>query len=58
MAKALVLGMVLGFLAWVFGAALWIIGGLLLIGFIGFSWFFLEPFEANENGLSSFYIRK
>lgn len=40
LAKALVLGMLLGFLAWVFGTEWWIAGGLFLVGTIGSAWLF------------------
>ena len=40
LAKALVIGLILGFLAWAFGVQLWVAVGLFLIGVIGFSWYF------------------
>ncbi|WP_111671188.1 hypothetical protein [Algoriphagus litoralis] len=40
LAKALVLGTFLGFLAWVFGIQLWIALGLFLTGTFVFAWFF------------------
>jgi hypothetical protein len=48
LAKALVLGMVLGFLVWVFGVELWIAGGLFLMGTFGFAWFF-GAFQRQRN---------
>lgn len=48
LAKALVLGMILGFLAWEFGVQLWIAVGLFLIGTFGFAWFF-GAFQRQRN---------
>ncbi len=48
LAKALVLGMILGILAWAFGVQLWIAVGLFLIGTFGFAWFF-GAFQRQRN---------
>lgn len=48
LAKAVVLGVILGFLVWAVGAEFWIAGGLFLIGVIGFAWFF-GAFQSNRN---------
>ncbi|MFN3997206.1 hypothetical protein [Algoriphagus sp.] len=40
LAKALILGMVLGFLVWALEVEFWIVVGLFLMGTFGFAWFF------------------